>query len=63
MTLRDIPSRYAILENLTDRTVKLYNHTLDRFAEHLGRAPTLDDIGDLGRLAWSMARPQPFPSG
>ncbi len=61
MTLREILNRYAILQNLTDRTVVLYGHTLDRFAEHLGHEPTLDDIDDLvvaGFLRWRAATPR-----
>lgn len=61
MTLREILRRYAILQNLTDRTVVLYGHTLDRFAEHLGHEPTLDDIDDLvvaGFLRWRASTPR-----
>lgn len=61
MTLREILQRYAILQNLTDRTVVLYGHTLDRFAEHLGHEPTLDDIDDLvvaGFLRWRANTPR-----
>lgn len=61
MTLREILGKYAILQNLTDRTVELYGHTLDRFAEHLGHEPTLDDIDDLvvaGFLRWRAATPR-----
>lgn len=61
MTLREILGRYAILQNLSDRTVELYGHTLDRFAEHLGHEPTLDDIDDLvvaGFLRWRAATPR-----
>lgn len=58
MTLREILDKYAILQNLSDRTVTLYGHTLDRFGEHLGHEPTLDDIDDLvvaGFLRWRAA--------
>jgi integrase len=61
MTLREILSRYAILQNLSDRTVELYGHTLDRFAEHLGHEPAIDDIDDLvvaGFLRWRAATPR-----
>jgi len=61
MTLRDVLNRYAILQNLTDRTVVLYGHTLDRFAEHLGHEPCIDDIDDLvvaGFLRWRAATPR-----
>lgn len=37
----------AVLKNLSDRTVELYGETLDRFREHLGHEPTLDDLSDL----------------
>lgn len=47
MLLRDVLNRYAILQNLTDRTVVLYGHTLDRFAEFVKHEPTIDDIDDL----------------
>jgi site-specific recombinase XerD len=61
MTLREILGRYAILQNLSDRTVELYGHTLDRFAEHLGHEPAIDDIDDLvvaGFLRWRAATPR-----
>lgn len=61
MTLREILERYSILQNLSDRTITLYGHTLDRFAEHLGHEPTLDDIDDLvvaGFLRWRAATPR-----
>jgi len=37
----------AVLKNLSDRTVTLYGETLDRFRDHLGHEPTLDDLDDL----------------
>jgi integrase len=61
MTLREILDRYAILQNLTDRTVVLYGHTLDRFSEYLKHEPTLDDIDDLvvaGFLRWRANTPR-----
>ena len=61
MTLREILERYSILQNLSDRTITLYGHTLDQFAEHLGHEPTLDDIDDLvvaGFLRWRAATPR-----
>ena len=60
MTLREVLSRYAILQNLSDRTVVLYGHTLDRFRDHLGHEPTLDDLDDLvvaGFLRWRAVTP------
>lgn len=48
MTLRDfLLDRYAPLHQLSARTVDLYESTLDRFGEHLGREPTIDDLDDL----------------
>lgn len=46
MTLRELLDRYAILNNLSDRTVELYGCTLDRFRDFL-RA----DSGDVSREA------------
>ena len=60
MTLREVLSRYAILQNLSDRTVVLYGHTLDRFRDHLGHEPTVDDLEDLvvaGFLRWRAVTP------
>jgi len=37
----------AVLKNLSDRTVELYGETLDRFRDHLGHEPSLDDLSDL----------------
>jgi integrase len=48
MTLREIfNDRYAPLHDLTDKTVMLYGHTLDRFAEFLGHEPEIADLDDL----------------
>lgn len=61
MTLREILERYTILQNLSERTVTLYGHTLDRFAEYLKHEPTLDDIDDLvvaGFLRWRANTPR-----
>lgn len=61
MTLREILERYTILQNLSERTVVLYGHTLDRFAEYLKHEPTLDDIDDLvvaGFLRWRANTPR-----
>lgn len=61
MTLREIfLDRYAPLHDLTDRTIVLYTHTLDRFAEFLGHEPQLDDLDDLvvsKFLRWLAKRP------
>lgn len=54
-TLRDVLERYAVLQNLSDRTVTLYTHTLDRFRDCLGHEPTVDDLDDMvvaGFLRW-----------
>lgn len=48
MHLRDLlTDQIAVLKNLSDRTVELYGETLDRFRDHLGHEPTLDDLSDL----------------
>jgi len=39
--------RIAPLKDLCPRTVELYLGSLDRWAEHLGRDPELDDLDDL----------------
>lgn len=60
MTLREVLERYAVLQNLSDRTVVLYGHTLDRFRDCLGHEPTIDDLDDMvvaGFLRWRAATP------
>lgn len=48
MTLRDLlADQIAVLKDLSDRTVTLYGETLDRFRDHLGHEPTIDDLSDL----------------
>jgi integrase len=48
MTLREIfTERYAPLHDLSDRTIEVYGHTLDRFAEFLEHEPELADLDDL----------------
>ena len=48
MLLRDLLiDQVAVLKNLSDRTVALYGETLDRFRDHLGHEPALDDLSDL----------------
>lgn len=42
-----LTDQVAVLKNLSDRTVELYGETLDRFRDHLGHEPTLDDLSDL----------------
>jgi integrase len=48
MLLRDLlRDRVAPLKNLSDRSVVMYESTLDRLRDFLGRDPTLDDLDDL----------------
>jgi integrase len=48
MTLRDLlRDRVAPLKNLCDRTIAMYEATLDRFRDYLGHEPTVDDLDDL----------------
>jgi integrase len=48
MLLRELlRDRIAPLKNLSDRSVVMYESTLDRFRDFLGREPTLDDLDDL----------------
>ena len=48
----------AVLKDLSDRTVELYGQTLDRFRDHLGHEPTLDDLSDLVVARFLRARAQ-----
>jgi len=48
LSLREVlETRYAVLHNLSDRTVKIMGQSLDRFREQLGHEPTADDLDDL----------------
>jgi integrase len=48
MTLRELlKDRVAPLKNLSDRSVGMYESTLDRFRDFLGHEPTVDDLDDL----------------
>lgn len=48
MTLRELfVDRIAPLKNLSDRSVKMYESTLDRLRDFLGHEPTVDDLDDL----------------
>jgi integrase len=48
MTLRDLlTDRIAPLKDLNDRSVRMYESTLDRFRDFLGHEPTVDDLDDL----------------
>lgn len=51
---------YAPLRQLSGRTIAIYQNTLDRLADHLGRDPTLDDLTDVGIarfLTWRLETP------
>jgi len=45
-TLSDILDRYAVLMNLSERSVVLYRHSIDKFGEFLEHEPTLADLDD-----------------
>ena len=48
MTLRELlKDRIAPLKNLSERSVVMYESTLDRFRDFLGHEPTVDDLDDL----------------
>ena len=48
MTLRELlRERIAPLKNLSDRSVAMYESTLDRLRDNLGHEPTIDDLDDL----------------
>ena len=48
MTLRELLiDRVAPLKNLSNRSVRMYESTLDRFRDFLGHEPTVDDLDDL----------------
>jgi len=48
MTIRDLlTERYAPLHNLSDRSVVLFNHSIDRFKDFLQREPEVADFDDL----------------
>jgi integrase len=48
MTLRELfVDRIAPLKNLSDRSVAMYESTLDRFRDFLGHEATVDDLDDL----------------
>ena len=60
MTLRELLDRYALLMNLSDRSVSLYGHTIDKFAEFLGREPMVADLEDVAVskfLRWRATNP------
>lgn len=54
MTLQELLDRYAVLNNLSDRTIELYGCTLDRFRDFLraesgdpAKIPTTADLDDM----------------
>jgi integrase len=47
MTMRELLERYALLMNLSARSMTLYGHTIDKFAEFLGREPLITDLEDV----------------
>lgn len=48
MTLREfLNDRYAVLHNLKPRTVRLFDMSIDRMRDFLGREPELSDFDDL----------------
>ena len=47
MALKELLERYALLMNLSDRSVTLYGHTIDKVQEFLGREPLVDDLEDV----------------
>jgi len=61
LTLRDVlTDRYAVLHNLSERTVQIMGQSLDRFAQQLGHEPTVDDLDDLAVsrfVRWRLATP------
>ena len=46
MTLEQILDRYAVLMNLSERSVVLYRHSIAKFTEFLGHEATLADLDD-----------------
>ena len=62
MTLRDLlRDRIAPLKNLSARSVVMYESTLDRLRDHLGREAVVDDLDDLviaKFLRWRAVTPQ-----
>lgn len=62
MLLRELlRDRIAPLKNLSDRSVVMYESTLDRLRDHLGHEATVDDLDDLTIakfLRWRAVTPQ-----
>lgn len=57
MTLNEwLVDYYAPLRNCAARTVELYQGTIDRFEEFLGRVPTLNDFNDITVARFLAAR-------
>lgn len=61
MTLRELLiERYTPLHNLSDRSVVLFGHSIDRFRDFLGREPEISDFEDLAVakfLRWRAVTP------
>jgi integrase len=60
MTMRELLERYGLLMNLSDRSMTLYGHTIDKFAEFLGREPLITDLEDVAVskfLRWRATNP------
>jgi integrase len=61
MTLRELlTERYAPLHGISDRTIEIFGHTLDRLRDHLGREGELSDLNDLAMarfLRWRAVTP------
>lgn len=47
MSLRELLERYALLMSLSDRSVTLYGHTIDKLEEFLGRPAEVSDLEDV----------------
>lgn len=59
MKIRELlVERYALMRNLSDRSVRIFSDTLDRLDEHLGREAMLTDFTDLQMAAYLRWRAQ-----
>ena len=47
MTLKELLERYALLMNLSARSVVIYGHTVEMFGRFLGREPLVSDLEDV----------------
>lgn len=61
LTVRQfLTDTYAPLRQISGRTLTIYCHTLDRFADHLGREPLMADLTDVAIakfLTWRLETP------